>query len=218
MGGRFQPEWVAGLGRNARQVCSGIYTQDIKLLFKVTRHFFNSLIFKVWEGNIRELDGHIENVAIATKQHLLQLTPQLLRIIIEDPVSYIKEKVYEGEQILRKEEDWETLRVFIKNNFILTQTAEKLKRDRESVTKKINSICLRLGDHFEFDDVKVVSYLQDQGSLKNEEIEDFIKALSKRYKAVIENKKKQTKKRIHYKDEEEIVKKLIQKRPEMESS
>ncbi len=190
-------------------------SQKQKLSIDIPLAAFKLLGDRHWEGNVRDLESHIQLVATVIQKHGRDITTPQLRKIIADPDAAISGYSESDEPILREKGDWNLLAKFVEMDFNLKKTAERMRKDRDLVTRRVSSICLRLGHHFKYDMERIISYLSSQGFLPDPQVEDFTNLLQKNWKAVIQFEKHPTTKPPYYADEKDLVQDLIIKKPDL---
>ena len=190
-------------------------SQKQELSIDIPLAAFKLLGDRHWEGNVRGLENHIQLVATVIQKHGRSLGPQQLLKIIADPDAYISGHFESDEPILREKGDWDIFAKYVDTDFSLKKTAERMRKDRDLVTRRVSSICLRLGHHFKYDVERIISYLSSQGFLPEPQVEDFTNLLQKNWKAVIRVEKHPTTKFLYYNDEEDMVQDLIIKKPDL---
>jgi len=203
------------------------YTEEepLKSPFEVLPNIFSSLMNEAWLGNVRELESHIDKVANMIHRDINNLSPRILKKIIDDPdqdiETFLKPSSKSIGSLIRENSDWNVLSTYINKGFNCSSTTREINQnsdqniDRATVQKKINSTYLRLGNHLDFNEKKMAKYLKDELVLDTIPIEKLIKNILGRYKAIIRYSKKPTLKKVYYADNEKLVKKLIEKRPDL---
>lgn len=141
-----------------------------------------------WPENVGGLESFIKQLVFGNKKHLCKLKPWMLPILYhhsELDIPELTEEQFKNDGVFRKPTYYQILFMFIEMECNYSITAKYLDLDRKTVTYKLNSCFLQLGEKCSYSPSEIGDYLIQMGAMEKTLKDELQKIIQDKFQQMI---------------------------------